>query len=115
MKITENVRGTQFGKPKELEVNIDTVYIRSKITKIEEEDFIGWQYDEIQYDVKDYIQFIGNKNTELNKSIALLEDLNVSNMIAMTEMYEENLDLKNKNTQTMIALTEMYELLLGGM
>ena len=49
------VRGTMEKVPN-VEVNVDTVYIRSNITKVEEEDFKGWEYDEIQYSVKEYIE-----------------------------------------------------------
>jgi len=48
------VRGTMKEVP-EIEVNIDTVYIRSNIVKIEEEDFSGWEYNEIQYPLREYI------------------------------------------------------------
>lgn len=115
MKEILNVRGSQINKPLKLEVNKDTVYLRTNIQRIEEEDFVGWQYDEVQYDLKEYIELIGNENEELNKSVDLLEDFSVANMVAMTEMFEEKLELENKNTQTMVAITEIYELLVGGL
>ncbi len=52
---TKNVRGTQKSVPA-LEVNIDTVYLRENITAIDEEDFKGWQYDEKQYSIQEYIK-----------------------------------------------------------
>lgn len=39
-----------------IEVNVDTVYVRNNIKRIEEEDFIGWEYDEIQYEIREYIE-----------------------------------------------------------
>ena len=54
------VRGTMKEVP-EIEVNIDTVYIRSNIQRIEEEDFIGWEYDEVQYDKNKYIEQLTNE------------------------------------------------------
>lgn len=46
--------------------------------------------------------------------IAQLEGENVANMMAMTEMFEENIRLQGENTSTMLAVTELYELMLGG-
>ena len=61
MKIFQNVRGSQENVP-QIEVNIDTVYIRSNIKRIETEDFIGWEYDEVQYDKDEYIEKISTQN-----------------------------------------------------
>jgi len=47
-----------------LEVNVDTVYIRSNVIRVENEKFIGWEYDEIQYGVKEYIALISEKSDE---------------------------------------------------
>ena len=52
MKQFLKVQGTQE-KVANLEVNIDTVYVRSNIKRIETDDFKGWQYDEIQYSLPD--------------------------------------------------------------
>ena len=49
----------------EIEVNVDTVYVRANIVRIEEEDFIGWEYDEVQYSKDEFIELISNKNKEL--------------------------------------------------
>ena len=61
MKIFQNVKGSQENVP-QIEVNIDTVYIRSNIKRIETEDFIGWEYDEVQYDKDEYIEKISTQN-----------------------------------------------------
>lgn len=58
------VRGTMKEVP-EIEVNVDTVYIRTNIARIEEEDFVGWEYDETQYNKDEFIELISNKNKEL--------------------------------------------------
>lgn len=58
------VRGTMKEVP-EIEVNIDTVYIRTNIERVEEEDFIGWEYNEEQYSKDEFIELISNKNKEL--------------------------------------------------
>lgn len=56
----KKIRGTQEHVPV-VEVNIDTVYIRSNIKRIEEEDFKGWEYDEVQYDKNKYIEQLTNE------------------------------------------------------
>ena len=45
-----------------LEINVDTVYVRSNVIRVENEQFIGWEYDEIQYGVKEYIALISEKS-----------------------------------------------------
>lgn len=50
------VRGTQENIPLTLEFNIDTVYVRSNIERVEEERFSGWEYDEDQYTYAEYMQ-----------------------------------------------------------
>ncbi len=44
-----------------VEVNVDTVYIRSNIEKVEEEDFTGWEYDEVQYTIREYLEKLTNE------------------------------------------------------
>ena len=53
MKIFKNVKGSMPTVPN-IEVNVDTVYIRENIKKIETEDFNGWEYDEIQMTLREY-------------------------------------------------------------
>lgn len=60
MKHFIKVRGSQETVPT-LEVNIDTVYVRSNISKIETEEFTGWEYDEIQYGIREYIEVVSTK------------------------------------------------------
>lgn len=59
-----NVQGTQVTVPS-IEVNVDTVYIRKNIHRITTENFIGWQYDEIQYDLSEYLEFVGTTTSTL--------------------------------------------------
>lgn len=82
------VRGTMKEVP-EIEVNIDTVYIRSNITKIEEEDFTGWEYDEEQYDKDEFIELISKENDRLKRD-------NINNMKAMVELHTKILALEGK-------------------
>ena len=55
MKIFQNVRGSQQTVP-QIEINVDTVYVRSNIERIETDDFTGWEYEEVQYSVREYIE-----------------------------------------------------------
>lgn len=60
------VRGTMKEVP-EIEVNVDTVYIRTNIARIEEEDFVGWEYDEEQYSKDEFIELISKENGQLRE------------------------------------------------
>ncbi|MBD5589210.1 hypothetical protein [Clostridium botulinum] len=57
MKVYNKIRGS-MKEVSNIEVNKDTVYIRSNIKEINEEDFKGFEYDEIQYDIKEYIEHL---------------------------------------------------------
>ena len=48
----------------------------------------------------------------LRKSNENIVEQNDSSMLALAEMYEENLKLKQENEATMLALTELYERIL---
>jgi len=63
------VKGTQKNV-KPVEVNVDTVYVRSSITKISSEDFEGWEYDEETFSAKEYIEKL--TSTDDTQSIAML-------------------------------------------
>lgn len=51
----------------EIEVNVDTVYVRTNIQRIEEEDFVGWKYDEVQYKKDEFIELISKENKQLKQ------------------------------------------------
>lgn len=55
MKIFNNVKSSA-DKISSIEVNVDTVYIRSNIVRVDTEDFTGWQYDEVQYNKDEYVE-----------------------------------------------------------
>ena len=50
-----------------VEVNIDTVYIRSNVIAINTEDFKGWEYDEIQYGKDEYTELTNNEQIVLQE------------------------------------------------
>ena len=57
MKQYFNVEGS-MDAVSALEVNVDTVYIRTNIRPIERTEpipFKGWEYDEVQYSIREYI------------------------------------------------------------
>jgi len=55
MKTYTKIRGSMEVVPN-IEVNVDTVYVRSNIVAVNESDFKGWEYDEIQYGKNEYIE-----------------------------------------------------------
>lgn len=52
--------------------------------------------------------------TKEERRIVELEKENLSNMMAMTEMFEKNIRLEEENANTMVGLTELFEIVLGG-
>ena len=48
-----------------IEVNVDTVYVRSNIVVVNESDFKGWEYDEVQYGKNEYISKVSSESQEL--------------------------------------------------
>ena len=74
MKLFNKVRGTMEVVPK-VEVNRDTVYIRSNIIRIDTEDFKGFEYDEIQYKKDEYTELLQeqiNASKESNNFLGIL-------------------------------------------
>lgn len=80
----KNVRGTQETVPK-LEVNVDTVYLRENIIAIDEEDFKGWQYDEKQYSIQEYIK--------LTSDVAIENELQTSEVMVDLDFRISNIEL----------------------
>ena len=76
MIIIENVQGTQETVPS-LEINVDTVYIRSNIKrKIDSEEHPYWEYDEKQLTIEEYLKEVVPLNQQLtDMAIAELTEL----------------------------------------
>ena len=68
MKEYKKVYGTMETVPT-IEINVDTVYLRSNIIKIENEDFDCWEYDEIQYTTGEYIQIMADNQVEMQNTL----------------------------------------------
>ena len=60
------IRGTQ-SEIKNIEIGIDTVYVRTNVVAIDEVEFKGWEYDELQYKKDAYIEM-------MTEEIQLAED-----------------------------------------
>lgn len=86
MKVFQNVRSTAEYIPS-VEVNIDTVYIRSEIKRIEEIDFSGWEYNEIQYELREYISKLANE--EDSSMLALM----VSMLMSEVDMLKSEIQI----------------------
>jgi hypothetical protein len=83
----ESVRGSQEFI-QSIEVSKTTVYIRSNIRRIETMEFEGWEYDEEQFPIENFI----------------------------ADLRKENDFLKIEQTQTNTTLLEFMEVvLIGGM
>lgn len=76
MKQLKNVQGT-MQEVKEVEFNVDTVYVRTNVVRIENQNFKGWEYDEIQYTYQEWADVQQNKISNLEKDNAdlLLSDI----------------------------------------
>lgn len=71
MKVLENVRGSMVEVPS-LELGVDTVYMRSNVIRIDEEEFNGWQYDEIQMTTDEYIEKIAKEKDMLQDAVDMI-------------------------------------------
>ena len=106
MKIFQNVRSTATNIPS-VEVNVDTVYVRSDIKRVEEMEFSGWEYNEMQYPLREYIEKLLDTETGQFKiaqnTIETLEIISALNELQKLEQAQSN--------------TEMIELMMmmGGM
>lgn len=87
MIIRNSVRGTMNTVP-EVEINFNTVYVRTNIVRIEEDEFNGWQYDETEYTQSEYIDVLEVTLKNANNEIALLRKTDLDNKVALTEIFE---------------------------
>ena len=73
MKAYSKIRGTMEVVPN-IEVNVDTVYVRSNIVAVNESDFTGWEYDEIQYGKNEYIELMDGNQILLQEQLLGTQD-----------------------------------------
>ena len=94
MKISTDVTGTQETMPNEIEFNVDTVYVRSNIRRIEIKNerrnttSEAWRYDETQYELKEYHEMIAQQVNEQQKELmeSLDYSIDLDMRLAMIEM-----------------------------
>lgn len=87
MIIRNGIRGTMNTVP-EVEINFNTVYVRTNIVRIEEDEFNGWQYDETEYTQSEYIDVLEVTLKNANSEIAVLRKADLDNKVALTEIFE---------------------------
>lgn len=111
MQEFKNVHGSQDIVP-EIEVNVDTVYIRSNIHRIQvqtNDDPVNtvefWEYDEIQYTYREYLQLIGDEKIQYQKDLNATQeaiDFLMLNNVNINMLIEKNKDGENNMTITPI-------------
>lgn len=89
MKELKNVQGT-MQEVKEVEFNVDTVYVRTNVVRIENENFKGWQYDEIQYTYQEWA------DVQHNKTVKLENAQNQQDQLALESLFKIEM-LENKS------------------
>ena len=108
MKLFNKVRGTMEVVPN-VEVNRDTVYIRSNIIRIDTEDFKGFEYDEIQYKKDEYTELLQeqiNTGKESNNFLGML----------LIEKDMQVMGLRNSSESLGSQVVQMdIRLMMGGM
>ena len=76
------VRGTMENVPEWDETSSsDIVYHRTNVVRIEEEEFSGWEYDEVQYTFPEYVAY-------LKESLETLDNTLTQTQLALCEAYE---------------------------
>lgn len=85
MKKYNKVRGT-MNEILNIEVTKDTVYIRSNIKKMNDDKFKGFEYDEIQYSIKEYIENLSQ--TQDVQAIAML----IAGVMSETDSLRQRID-----------------------
>lgn len=94
----KNVQGTQPTVPS-LEINVDTVYIRTNIQDIRTEEMpVLWQYDEIQMTIEEYLKQAVPENQD----------------IADESMAELSMAFAEYQAQTDMAIAELSSLIATG-
>lgn len=59
----------------------DIVYHRTNVARIEEENFSGWEYDEVQYTFSEYVAY-------LKESLETVDNTLTQTQLALCDVYE---------------------------
>lgn len=98
MTLIQKVRSSRTEIPK-LEINVDTVYLRSNIHEIEnKEGYKEWEYTEKQMNILEYLKEIVPQNQEIT-------DTAVSELSILFSAYQSQVDS---------AIAELSMLIAGG-
>jgi len=101
------VRGTQK-IVKTVEVNVDTVYVRTNIERVDTEDFVGWEYDEEQFKKDEYTELLQNQ-------INVEKGLNAFMGMQLVEKDVQVMGLQNSNELLGSQVVQMdIRLMMGG-
>ena len=108
MKLFNKVKGTMEVVPN-VEVNRDTVYVRSNIIAINTEDFKGFEYDEIQYKKDEYTELLQKQIDDSKSSSDFMGMLLVEKNMQVIGLQGDNKTLGEQIVQMDIRL------IMGGM
>lgn len=86
------VRGTQ-NEVKPIEFNVDTVYIRDSIIRVNTDDFNGWEYNEQQYKIREYLEKVSKENSDLTIQNSDLMFESAMLQSQLSEVKNENADI----------------------
>lgn len=104
------VFGSQPEQPKALEVNVDTVYVRNNIERVvakDEGEFEGWQYEETQYNLKEFQEAVSGQ-------VNILEESSIDMMFSFAEQtdlitQQQNIitQLEDSNAELALMIAEL--------
>lgn len=101
------VFGSQPEQPKALEVNVDTVYVRNNIERVEKEDFEGWQYEETQYNLKEFQEVVSNQVTNLEDSSVGIVMSMAEQAMVIEEQRAALQEMQDLNAQMVFMIAEL--------
>ena len=95
MIIIKNVQGTQITVP-EIEMNVDTVYLRTNIHQIQNEEGDSlWEYDEQQLTIPEYLKIIVPQNQEIS-------DNAIAELLTLFSSYQQQVDSAIADLSTLL-------------
>ena len=95
MIIIKNVQGTQITVP-EIEINVDTVYLRTNIHQIQNEEGDSlWEYDEQQLTIPEYLKIIVPQNQEIS-------DNAIAELLTLFSSYQQQVDSAIADLSTLL-------------
>lgn len=115
----KGVQGSQVSVP-EVEVNVDTVYKRTNIERKSQLDehtqqqMEYWQYDEVQYTFREWLQVLSDENKEMKESQRLQDvDINATQemvdfLLMQSAEMPMTLSLKQNNKSKGVDSMAMY-------